>query len=448
METNGFYYDPNFPIEDDVYLSSNGTPDFKYRKMTQNRVAKRGENKGKVKIEVEVEQYIYTGTGTNDRTRFYINTNIWVDPRNWSNKSQKLSNKEEDAEYKNNVINNTYAAVVGIISSKGQQELNQPYIEAVNFSKLREIFPSRKEQRKSFFDLMVNYKTIRASDGETSKNTVKRINTVANTIKKYDAQSKKTFIEDINFMWSDNFNAWLVGTKKFAPSTISRTYEIICGCMAYYWKRRDELNLQIQDKFKDADFKKGKKEGNAPHALLASQREILFNHTCEKPYMEKARKMMCIQTYSACRYSDIKKFMPEHFKKKGFLKFRPQKTSRYSIDVDQPLHPNLKQLFEEVNYNTSIAYSTSNQKYDDYILDVLRELIVKYPDAGFTDDYSSHNMRDSAISIWVKSGVNFKSILRWAGLRKYETLDHYIDIDDSFEQQEMTKTIVTPEIGK
>ena len=157
MKPNDFYYHPDHPNTEDVYGYSNGTLEFKRRKMTQNRVAKRGENKGKVKIEVEVEQYQYTGKGAYDRTRFYINTNIWVDPKNWSNKSQKLSSRETDAEYKNNVINNTYAAVVSVISSKGQQEINQPYVEAVDFSKLREIFPSRKENRKTFFDLMVDY---------------------------------------------------------------------------------------------------------------------------------------------------------------------------------------------------------------------------------------------------------------------------------------------------
>lgn len=448
MEPEDIYYHPDHPKSDDAYLYGNGRPEFKYRKMTQNRVAKRGEKLGKVRIEVEVDQYQYTGKAAYDRTRFYINTNIWVDPTNWSNKSQKLSSREADAEYKNNVINNTYAAVVSVISSKGQQEINQPYVEAVDFTKLREVFPSRKENRKTFFDLMVDYKGIRATDGDTSESTVRRIGTVANTIKSYDAQSKKTYIEDINYVWSDNFNAWCVNTKKFKPSTIGRTYQIICGCMNYYWKRRDDYKLVMQDKFKDAEFKKGKKESNAPHALTLTHRGILFNHTCEKPYMEKVRKMMCIQAYSACRYSDIKKFKPEHFKKKGFLKFRPQKTSRYSIDVKQPLHPNLKQLFEEVNYNTSEAYGISNQKYDDYILDVLGELMEKYPDAGFTDDFTSHNMRDTGISIWVKSGVNFKSVLRWAGLKKYQTLDHYIDIDDDFEQQEMTKTVVTPVIGK
>jgi len=449
MKKTDFYYDPEFPPSEDVYGYSNGTLEFKVRRMTQNRPAKRGVNKGKVKIEVEVKQYLYTGKGNYDRTRFYINTNIWVDPKNWSNKSENLHAREEEGEYKSNVINNTYAATVAYISCKGAQEINQPYVETVDFTKLREMFPSREEHRKTFFEHMEYYKSIRATDGDTAKSTVTRIGTVANTINAYDTYSmKKTYIENINFVWSDDFNAWMVGTKKFAPSTISRTYEILCSCLDFYWGRRDDYGLQMTSKYKQKGFKRGKKEGNAPHALSLKQREILFKHRFDKPYLEKARKMMCIQTYTACRYSDIKLFTPESFNKIGFVKFTPKKTKRYSIKVVQPLHKDIKIIFEEVSFDTSKTFTTSNQKYDDYIIDVLQALMKAYPKAGFTDDYSSHNMRDTAISIWVKAGVNFKSILKWAGLKKYQTLDHYIDLDDEFELQEMTKTSVSPENGK
>ncbi len=425
--------------EDGAYGYSQSEVEFKVRRMTQNRPNKQGQ----VKIEIEIEQYQYQGIGKYDRTRFYVNTNIWIDKGNWNNKTQKLSQKEEDYVVKSNKINKIFSAVQSFISSKGQQEIDDAYGESVNFSKVRAIFPGRKENRKTFFDLMIDYKSIRANDGDTGERTVTRIGTVANTIKAYDEyRNMKTYIEDINLTWSDYYNAWMVNTKKYAPGTIDRCYQIVCSCLEYYWGRKDELKLVMQDKFRNKKFRYGKKIGNKPHGLLVKQREILFNHTCKKPYMEKARKMMCIQAYSGCRYSDIKTFTPQNLKKKGFLVFTPIKTKRYDIVVDQPLHPNLDKLLKEVNYNTTEEYTTSNQKYDKFIPDVLNELKSRYPKAGFSDDYSSHNMRDTAISIWVKSGVNFKSVLKWAGLRKYGTLDHYVDIDDDFEQQEMKKTIL------
>ena len=75
------------------------------------------------------------------------------------------------------------------------------------------------------------------------------------------------------------------------------------------------------------------------------------------------------------------------------------------------------------------------------IVEVLEVLKSEYPDAGFATDYTSHNMRDTFISICVKSNVNLKTVMIWAGLKKFETLEHYIDLDDDFYEAEMKKTI-------
>ena len=144
--------------------------------------------------------------------------------------------------------------------------------------------------------------------------------------------------------------------------------------------------------------------------------------------MEKARKMICIQSYTGCRYSDIKRFTPECFKKKGKLIYTPKKTQRYKIVAEQPLHPNAEKLFKEVNYDTTEEYTTSSQKYNDYIKDIFKILRKKYPKAEFDEEYSSHNFRDTFISKCVKKGVNFKSLLKWVAQKKYETLDTYTGI--------------------
>jgi site-specific recombinase XerD len=413
------------------------------RRFSQNRPAKKGDNKGKVKIEIEVLSYTYGGTNQYHRERLLIDTTIWVDKGNWSNKTQKLSKKESDYDYKSNKIDAVYSTVLSYINSKGQIDLDQAYIEGVDYGNLREVFPNRKENRKTFDDLFIDFKNYRATDNETAESTVKRIGTVAISIKNFDTyRGRKTYIEDISFIWSDNYNQWMVQEKEYKPATIHRNYEILKNCLRYYWKRRDELQLEMNNKFEDPDFGYGKKAANAPHALSIEQREILFNHKFKKPYLEKARKMMCIQAFTGCRYSDIKLFAPANFKQSGKLIYTPKKTKRWDIEVVQPLNPNAEAIFKEVNYYTGEEYKTSHQKYNPYIIDVFEALKEEFPDAKFTADYTSHNMRDTFISICVKSGVNFKSILKWSGLTKYETLDHYIDLDDEFEKKEMEKTVL------
>ncbi len=314
MKNQEIYYTPSMPPDEDAYGLENTT--FKVRRMTQGRPNKFGL----VKIEVEVEQYTYTGKGSNERVRFYVDTLIWVNPNNWRNKTQKLSQKEPEYYEKSNKINAIFASVQAFISSKGKQEIDQVYGEGVDFSKVRELFPARRENRKTFYDYLDKYYDTRETDGETADNTLKVIRTVTNRVKAYDEYSKKkTFLEDINFTWSDNFNAWMVSVKKYASSTIHRTYQIITACLTFYWDRRDEYQLLMNDKFKSRGFKFGKKDPNKPHALTFEQREIVFHHRFDQPYLEKARKMICIQSYTGCRYSDIKRFTPECFKKCIFL---------------------------------------------------------------------------------------------------------------------------------
>ena len=90
-------------------------------------------------------------------------------------------------------------------------------------------------------------------------------------------------------------------------------------------KGREELYLDINEAFRDSEFSYGSRTGNQPHALSYEQRDIIFKHKFDKPYLEKARKMICIQSYTGCRYSDIKRFTPECFKKKGKLIYTPKK---------------------------------------------------------------------------------------------------------------------------
>lgn len=429
----------NLTHPDDAY--GNATNDtFNVRRMYQN--IKRINSKKQVKIEIEILKYTYGGTGIYKKKRIFVDTKQWVFPKNWNNKTQKLSKKENNYEIKKNIINQTYANVESYIASKGHQDIDEVYGEGVDYIKVREIFPSRKENRKTFYDHFINYLNVRKYDGDTASNTIKVIKTVTNRIKGFDEyRNKKTYMEDINFLWSDAFNMYCVGIKKYAPHTIHRTYQVISVCLEYYYRRRDEMQIEMTDKFKDPNFKYGKKSSNAPYSLTYDQREILYNHKCEKAYMEKARKMMCIQLFTGCRYDDIKLFTPNNFKLDGLLKFIPKKTKRYDIEVIQPLHPKAKIIFKEVDYDTTTSYTTSNQKYNDYCVEVFQELQIKYPDAKFNDDYSSHNYRDTFISIAVKKSVNFKSLLKWVGQKKYETLAVYIDLDDEFERQEMNKTV-------
>lgn len=98
------------------------------------------------------------------------------------------------------------------------------------------------------------------------------------------------------------------------------------------------------------------------------------------------------------------------------LFLRPKKTERHDIQVEQPLNPYSNALLKEVDYNTS-CFNMTNQDYNRAIEVLLGKLAEKeeYKDLKFKTDHTSHNFRDTFISLAVTKGVNWKSILKWVG---------------------------------
>jgi len=427
---------------EDSYWYGLANSTYKVRKMTQNRKRK----DGLVKIEIEIEQYWYGGKGSYNRKKTFVDTRQWINPRHWNNKTQKLSQKEQDYEVKNNKINQLFSAVQAYVSSKGQQDIDQAYVEDVDFSKLKELFPNRKENKRCFTDWIDIYHKRRVDLG-ASDGTTKEFITVKNRVLRFDAsRTKKTQLEDINLVWSEDFYIYLRNTEKYGDGTIEKTFTIVKQILKYLYKRRKEYNIEFEPHFNDEEFKWGKKSKNKPNAMSFEQRQLLYNHSFETPYLERTRKMMCIQAFTGVRYGDISRFTPDWIKD-GFLVFKPKKTENDDVVVEQPLNPESQALLEEVDYDTSV-YSISNQKYNDYIQLVIDKLREAYPDAGFREKYSSHNMRDTFISVHVQKDVNFKSILTWVGQSSYEIMDRYIELTDEFNKKEMAKTQAKPDISK
>ncbi|RLB67788.1 MAG: hypothetical protein DRH08_02740 [Deltaproteobacteria bacterium] len=428
-----------------ISIDQQGT--YNARIFSQNRPRKQGTDKGKIRIEIEILKYQYLGTGKNQRERILIDTMQWVDPQHWNNKSEKLSKKEENFVVKNNKINRTFAQVFGFISSKGQQEIDQTEIEEVDFNKLRALFPSRRENRKTFADWIELYYNDK-KDARRPYGTVKEFKTAMNRVKAFDKfRGKVTRLEHINLLWSKEINKWMINDadnpkrkdgKGYGEGTIHKTYVIIKEVLNDLWKNREDYNIpELTDKYQAKDFIKGKRSRNKPNAMTFEQREILYRQPFKTPYLEKCRKMMCLQAFTGIRWADIKRIRPENIVD-DFLIFTPQKTAHHNVEVVQPLNKESRALLIEVDFNTSV-YDTSNQKYNDYILIVIEKLREKFPDAKFREKYTSHNFRDTFISLAVQKGVNFKSILIWVGQSSFAVMDRYIELTNDFNRLEMNR---------
>ena len=165
----------------------------------------------------------------------------------------------------------------------------------------------------------------------------------------------------------------------------------------------------------------------------------LYNYKFDNQHLETVRKMILLQCFIGMRFDDIKRIRPENIQN-NFLVFTPKKTERHDVEVEQPLNPYSKALLEEVNFDTS-CYKMQNQPYNRSIGELLKAITEKeeFKNLKFKTDHTSHNFRDTFISLAVTKGVNWKSILKWVGQSSYRIMDRYIHLSKPFEESEMKK---------
>lgn len=368
-----------------------------------------------------------------------LSTNIRVNPKFWSSKKGEILKGDFNYQQKNRLIADKESQIRNYINNPSvDYQLAQ--LKKEEFLKIEEIFPSNKllKFKTSLVDYIQKYYDRRKSLNH-KHGTIKEFKTVMNRIKKFDdSRNKKTYLKEINISWSDDFELWLT-KQDYAKGTIGKSYTILVTILYYLWEIRDERNIEMTDKFQSKRFKRGDKSKNKPYPLTEAQLMAIYNHRFKEKHLEKVKKMILIQCFSGIRYGDIGRLRSENIQD-NFLVFTPKKTEQYEIEVEQPLNPYLKSLLEEVNFDTS-CYKMQNQPYNRVIKEVLVQLAKKeeYKKLKFNTDHTSHNFRDTFISLAVAKGVNWKSILKWVGQSSYKIMDRYIHLSRPFDKSEMKK---------
>lgn len=408
--------------------------DLKIRRMIlTNQTDKNGE------AMVYIRLRRYDPIAQKDIKEKKIPTNIRVNPKFWSSKKGEVLKGDFSFQQKNRSIKEKESQISNYIN-KPDVDYIMAQLSKEEFLLIEEVFPSKKllKFKKSLADYIEDYYERRKKLGH-KQGTIKEFKTVMNRVKRFDDSRKiKTYLPDINISWSDDFEVWL-NEEGYNDGTFEKCYTILNTVLYYYWEIRDEKNIEMTDKFQSKLFKRGEKSKNKPNPITEEQLMALYNHSFKEKHLEIVRKMMLLQCFIGMRFDDIKRLRPENIKG-NFLVFTPQKTERYDVEVEQPLNPYSKALLEEVNYDTS-CYGMQNQPYNRAIKELLKLLAEKeeYKNLNFKTNHTSHNFRDTFVSLAVTKGVNWKSILKWVGQSSYKIMDRYIHLTKPFEESEMKK---------
>jgi hypothetical protein len=414
-----------------------GKTDWKIRRMI---IPKQKNANGEAKIYVEILKYTYHDIGVYRKKILRISTEIWVQPQNWSQKKQKVLDKDPLCDEKNVIITDKYTAIEDYLNKRKIPPFSfrTPSVLAANiekfrtdFEKLLELFPPEKQSSvkgiTEYFDEYVEY---RKANG-AARGTWKEFTTVKNRLKKYEKHTgKKLFFQDMTLTFSDGFSVWMNGIP-YNSSTVEKTFTVLKTFLKHYYKRRNELKIQLDDSFKDEDFKKGKKKPNEANPLSYNEFIELTKKKFSTPVLEKTKDRFVLQCSTGLRYSDLDKITPDRIIK-GRIVINPVKTEEVkdenTIYID--LNKYSRAILKKYGNDTS-SLKISNQKYNNNLEDMFVELKWK--------KRTSHNGRDTFISICVLKKVPLEVILSWTGQGSYSVLKRYIKVPDEYRKKEMNR---------
>ena len=351
----------------------------------------------------------------------YNRTHITVKPKDFDKKEGKVKRSDLNASDKNYQIYckkvDVEQEIKNVNEGKPISTLNPQYIAP----------PS-----KNLLDYIDDYIIFRTAS-ETPNGTLKEFKTLKTRLKNYQEQAFHIlhFKEVCTMTFSDNFYVFLI--KKYSAGTIEKTYTILRTVLNYYYERREDFGIKMSDTFRNRSWKKGSKSVNEPQPLSEEELTILINHNFKTHSVNQHKDRFLFQCATGCRFSDMFSITKANIID-GCIEYHPKKTvHKQDNKVIVPLNNLSETILRKYDYDMR-KLNISNQKYNDGLADMVTELREQHPKL-YRQSYTTHNGRDTFITIAINSDVDVPSLLKmvgqntWAIMRRYYKVDRQRIID-------------------
>lgn len=422
-------------------------------------------SKSKKRIYLRIREL---GVRKEERQQKTISTNIDVENKYWLGSSKLISKKHEEYTSYTKRLNKLYEDIENIVV---ELELNNEYPHPTIVKELGEkLFSKRKEQtptRLSYDECWVKF--LKKKEIETSFYThrmylqlYKRLNDFGKYKKK-----KMTFEYLVSEDFELEFKKWSWEVRKHRDSFVRKNLGSIKSFMNYCF---DSQLIDVKPRVYTKPVVPQKKE---VVYLLPDEVRLLHNTTKwdymdgkeyskdvilikdldrrgrERFYTNKelVKDLMVFMCLSGCRWNDLKTLTWDemNFNNETFT-WLNQKTRKYTtIPLDEMGISILKKYGKNKSREMKLFPQYSNQKFNDRIKELLRELNLKRLISMTTtmgskvidtnkkplcDVVSSHSGRRSFIMGLINKGLGYKEIMSFSGHSDIKSLMKYISFDD------------------
>ena len=400
-------------------------PEQRYTLKPTIFTSKSGRNVSKLTGEAVV--YIRVTTfrqGDPPKTK-YNRTRITVKPKDFDKKEGKVKRSDPNSSKKNYQIflnrHDIEQEIKQVKDGKGDSTMNPHFLP---------------QPSKTLLDYIDDYIRYRKSI-KTPYGTLKEFKTLKTRIEKYqDFARCILYINDVCTMrFSDNFHVFLVEQKytkspiekNYTDGTIEKTYTILRTVLNHYYRRREDYGIKMSDNFQIPDWKKGIKSENEPNPLSETELKTLIEHKFKTESLNQHKDRFLFQCSTGCRFSDMFSITKSNIID-GCIEYFPQKTVHKTDNrVIVPLNELSSRILKKHGYDMG-KLKISNQKYNAGLVEMVAELRKKHPKI-FKKEYTSHNGRDTFITVAINSDVDVPSLLKMVGQSSWAIMRRYYKVD-------------------
>lgn len=260
-------------------------------------------------------------------------------------------------------------------------------------------------------------------------------------IKKVEGYSADTTISQITEEWLSGWVTYLSLDCKLNNSTVIGYVKRIQAVLRYSDRHGYPCDRGA------LDYRPGLKTVDKQIIFLEwDELMTVLNAELPYPYLEKARDLFCISSFTGLRYSDLQKLTPADIADDCITIVTQKTTDTLHIELNDYSRALLAKYGNR-------PPQLSNQKYNNYIKEVGLHCGITTPmkivriRAGKREEktypkwqlLTTHAGRRTFISNALMMGIPVETVMKWTGHKNYEAMKPYIAIADRFKKSMMDR---------
>jgi len=267
------------------------------------------------------------------------------------------------------------------------------------------------------------------------KRTIQKYSTTYDRLAKFGIKYNLTF-ETIDKNFYSKFVQSL-NKDGYKLNTVGKYIQVLKAFLTYATENGYNTNMY----FKSNMFKAHNVTGFSVYLNEDEITDLYKTDLSNTPHLERVRDLFIVACWTGLRFSDFSNLKPDNIEG-GFFKVKTKKTG---TTVIIPIHPIVKEIMEkyEGKYPNSLPPAISNQKMNEYIKDVAKEVIslkkevtTEHIKGGLKVEENrqkwelttTHTARRSFATNLYKSGFPAISIMKITGHRTEQAFLKYIKV--------------------